>query len=27
MKQPDREKFMEAMEKECEAHYKKETTN
>jgi hypothetical protein len=22
MKQPDREKFMEAMEKECEAHYK-----
>jgi hypothetical protein len=23
MKQPDREKFKEAMQKECEAHYKK----
>ena len=22
MKQPDREKFQEAMRKECEAHYK-----
>jgi hypothetical protein len=22
MKQPDREKFQEAMKKECEAHYK-----
>jgi hypothetical protein len=23
MKQPDREKFQEAMDKECEAHYRK----
>jgi len=26
MKQPDREKFKEAMQKECEAHYKEGTT-
>jgi hypothetical protein len=27
MKQPDREKFQEAMKKECEAHYKKKTVH